>query len=78
MPYRTLDDRIDGVVITFADITTAKKLEAQLRKQHAVLEKHVAKQSKSIGKPKGEMETKTAGIKRSDDGAAKRSRSGKL
>ena len=31
MPYRTLDDRIDGVVITFADITAAKKLEAQLR-----------------------------------------------
>ena len=45
MPYRTHDDRIDGVVITFSDITTAKKLEAQLREQHAVLEKHFAKQS---------------------------------
>ena len=31
MPYRTVDDRIDGVVITFADITTAKMLEAKLR-----------------------------------------------
>ncbi len=31
MPYRTADDRIDGVVITFANITEAKKLEAQLR-----------------------------------------------
>ena len=31
MPYRTLDDRIDGVVITFADITAAKTLEAKLR-----------------------------------------------
>jgi two-component system CheB/CheR fusion protein len=31
MPYRTLDNRIDGVVITFADVTTAKKLEAELR-----------------------------------------------
>src|ERR1035438_7197568 len=31
MPYRTLDDRIDGVVITFADITTAKALETTLR-----------------------------------------------
>ncbi len=27
MPYRTMDDRIDGVVITFADVTTAKHLE---------------------------------------------------
>jgi two-component system CheB/CheR fusion protein len=45
MPYRTLDDRIDGVVITFADITTAKTLEASLRGRHASLEKHVAEQS---------------------------------
>jgi chemotaxis methyl-accepting protein methylase len=42
MPYRTNDDRIDGVVITFADITVAKTLEAQLREKHAVLERHVA------------------------------------
>ena len=45
MPYRTLDDRIDGVVITFADITTAKTLEAQLRGKHAALEKLVTKQT---------------------------------
>ncbi|MGA7180715.1 MAG: chemotaxis protein CheB [Thiobacillaceae bacterium] len=32
MPYRTLDDVIDGVVITFVDITTTKKLEAELRR----------------------------------------------
>ena len=38
MPYRTLDDRIDGVVITFADITVAKTLEAKLREKQAVLE----------------------------------------
>ena len=31
MPYRTLDNRIDGVVITFADISVAKKLESKLR-----------------------------------------------
>lgn len=42
MPYRTLDDRIDGLVITFVDITTAKTLEAKLREKHAALEKHVA------------------------------------
>ena len=42
MPYRTLDDRIDGVVITFTDITAAKTLEAKLREKHAVLEKRVS------------------------------------
>jgi two-component system CheB/CheR fusion protein len=41
MPYRTLDDRIDGVVITFADITVAKTLEAKLRDNQSVLEKQV-------------------------------------
>ncbi len=30
MPYRTLDDRIDGIVITFTDITTAKQAEETL------------------------------------------------
>ena len=32
MPYRTQDNMIDGVVITFTDITEIKLLEAELRK----------------------------------------------
>jgi len=31
MPYRTFDDRIDGLVITFNDITKFKKLELELK-----------------------------------------------
>lgn len=31
MPYRTMDNVIDGVVITLTDISVAKRLEAQLR-----------------------------------------------
>ena len=50
MPYRTLDDRIDGVVITFADITQAKTLEAELRAKQAGLEKRVADQFTKRGK----------------------------
>jgi two-component system CheB/CheR fusion protein len=45
MPYRTVDDRIDGVVITFANITVSKTLETKLRNNQSVLEKHVAEQS---------------------------------
>ncbi len=44
MPYHTLDDRIDGVVITFSDITDSKVLESKLRERQSVLENHVAKQ----------------------------------
>ena len=39
MPYRTLDDRIDGLVITFIDITVAKKLEIELQKANDMLRK---------------------------------------
>lgn len=46
MPYRTLDDRIDGVVITFADITVAKTLEAELREKQAALEQRIVTQTK--------------------------------
>jgi hypothetical protein len=33
MPYRTQDNVIDGVVLTFIDITGIKQLEARLRKR---------------------------------------------
>jgi two-component system CheB/CheR fusion protein len=36
MPYRTLENVIDGVVITFIDISEAKRLEAELRAARAV------------------------------------------
>jgi len=37
MPYRTQDNRIDGVVIIFTDVTAGKRLEAQLRAAQARL-----------------------------------------
>ena len=39
MPYRTLDDRIEGVVITFMDITASRRREDGLREKYARLEK---------------------------------------
>jgi two-component system CheB/CheR fusion protein len=44
MPYRTLENMIDGVVITFADITASKTLEGKLRATQTGLEKHIADQ----------------------------------
>ena len=35
MPYRTQDNLIDGVMITFTDITEIKQLEAKLRGREA-------------------------------------------
>jgi len=39
MPYRTTEDVISGVVITFANITAAKTLEAELREENARLKR---------------------------------------
>ncbi|MFZ4572030.1 MAG: PAS domain-containing protein, partial [Bacteroidales bacterium] len=39
MPYRTLDDHIDGLVMTFTDITIAKILEVELNETKEALMK---------------------------------------
>lgn len=52
MPYRTLDDRIDGVVITFWDISVAKALEGKMQGIQDDLETRLAEQSTTIKKAK--------------------------
>jgi two-component system CheB/CheR fusion protein len=39
MPYRTLDDHIDGLVMTFTDITLAKKIELEMKEANEALRK---------------------------------------
>jgi len=48
MPYRTVDNVIDGAVLTFNDITIAKRLEARLR---AAGGNHGAGEAHSEGQP---------------------------
>jgi len=50
MPYRTHENRINGVVVTFADITVAKNLEAALRKAQSDLEERFTHQTEELGK----------------------------
>lgn len=40
MPYRTLEDKIDGLVMTFLDITKSKNLENELNKTISILREH--------------------------------------
>jgi len=49
MPYRTQENQVDGVVMTFADITVAKNLEAALRKAQADLEVRLNSQAVALG-----------------------------
>ncbi len=55
MPYRTLDDRIDGVVITFWDITVAKTLELKLNDMQLVLEQRLVGQATELDKARVEL-----------------------
>ena len=48
MLYRTLENMIDGVVITFMDITASQTLEAKLRKTQVGLEKRIEGQTKDL------------------------------
>ncbi|MFC1653121.1 CheR family methyltransferase, partial [Planctomycetota bacterium] len=75
MPYRTLDNRIDGVVITFADITVAKSLEAELRDKHDGLKKRVAEQSERLDKAKKHPQADPPARKRSKKPGEKTRRS---
>ena len=58
MPYRTLDDRIDGVVITFWDISAAKILERELRDKQGVLENRIADQSSEMAKARMDLKAR--------------------
>ena len=40
MPYRTLDEKIEGLVVTFFDISKAKKLETELKETIKILQEH--------------------------------------
>jgi len=55
MPYRTMDDRIDGVVISFWDISMSKALEVELQQMKVVLEKRLAVKSTELTKAKMDL-----------------------
>jgi chemotaxis methyl-accepting protein methylase len=55
MPYRTLDDHIDGVVISFWDITDAKELEAKLQEMQRALENRLKGKSTELDKAQTDL-----------------------
>lgn len=48
LPYYTLEDKIDGVVITFVNITKYKELETELHKAKLALEQRIKDQDEEI------------------------------
>ena len=48
LPYRTLEDKIDGVVITYVNITESKLLELELLKTKSSLEQRLVDQGEEL------------------------------
>ncbi|MFN7948648.1 MAG: CheR family methyltransferase [Blastocatellia bacterium] len=48
LPYRTLEDRIDGVVLTFVDITQRKQAETDLLTARNLLEERVKERTQEL------------------------------
>lgn len=68
MPYRTSDDRIDGVVISFWDISEAKQLETELKETQAALEERLEGKSSELDDTKTKLraEKKRTSSEKSD------------
>jgi two-component system, chemotaxis family, CheB/CheR fusion protein len=48
VPYRGVDDRIEGVVITFVDVTRAKQVEQDLQQARRTLESRVMERTSQV------------------------------
>jgi two-component system, chemotaxis family, CheB/CheR fusion protein len=55
-PYRTADDRIEGVVVTFVDITQRKEAEQRVREVNTRLEQLVAERTMQLQHANEELE----------------------
>jgi two-component system CheB/CheR fusion protein len=48
MPYRTLDNRIDGVVVTFMNVKVARKTGIDLREKQSQMGKRIQKLEQAL------------------------------
>ncbi len=71
MPYRKQDNRIDGVVITFVDITFAKALVEDLRQSLAAMTSRVAEQAADAKAARDQVAAGTPGAPASPAGEAR-------
>jgi two-component system, chemotaxis family, CheB/CheR fusion protein len=71
MPYRTQGNVIDGVVITFTDISNAKKLEGELRRAHDELEIKVAERTGELAEANLELQAEIVRHRRSNENKGK-------
>lgn len=70
MPYRTLENKIDGLVLTFTDITASKELEAALRQTQAGLQKRITNKEAELNKTKKDLQSEIQHKNKKEDSNA--------
>ncbi|HEY5492743.1 MAG TPA: CheR family methyltransferase [Gemmatimonadaceae bacterium] len=71
MPYRTLDNTVDGVTITFSDITASREREDQLKATQVGLEQHIEAQARQIEKAERNVPADASdGLQAPDEGTS--------
>jgi PAS domain S-box-containing protein len=60
LPYRTVDNRIDGVVVTFADVTVLKRSEEALRRLNEELERRVDLRTEALQRAVEQLQAEIA------------------
>jgi two-component system CheB/CheR fusion protein len=68
IPYRTMDNVIDGVVMTFGDVTTMKKLETELRTARDAMETRADDRAKVLARTQDKLKAETHRRKRAERG----------
>lgn len=68
LPYRTLDERIDGVVITMVDVTEHTRVREELRRAGELLEDRVAERTRELATANEALRIEVAERKRSEEG----------
>ena len=66
-PYRTQDDRIEGAVITFVDVSDLKEAEEALRRAHVGLEIRVQERTEELAKTNKELRVEIDERKRAEE-----------
>ncbi len=67
LPYRTANERIDGVVLNFVDITPLKQVEAALQKSHEQLEARVEERTRELNESNQALAQQATALREHND-----------
>ena len=71
LPYRTTDDRIDGLVLTFVDITDSKRASMELELARSILQTKIAERTRDLAEANESLSSEVNQRRVSEEGRLK-------